>query len=156
MQKILYESVCKNAIELMVDYIYAVKENDEESLEKIKSNYQSFRTDIIENQKEFKGLNQRQFLKTIVKHEDLSTTPKFVKKQLQLQKRYHFEIIMLFYLIVLRLATDSIIDESIFKGIIAFFDMKLVLKICKEYDNINESLDDVKAFIKEYKYGNNN
>ena len=156
MQKIVYESVCKNAIELMVDYIYAVKENDEESLEKIKSNYQSFRTDIIENQKEFKGLNQRQFLKTIVKHEDLSTTPKFVKKQLQLQKRYHFEVIMLFYLIALRLATDSIIDESIFKGIIAFFDMKLVLKICKEYDNINESLDDVKTFIKEYKYGNNN
>ena len=153
---IVYESVCKNAIELMVDYIYAVKENDEESLEKIKSNYQSFRTDIIENQKEFKGLNQRQFLKTIVKHEDLSTTPKFVKKQLQLQKRYHFEVIMLFYLIALRLATDSIIDESIFKGIIAFFDMKLVLNICKEYDNINESLDDVKTFIKEYKYGNNN
>ena len=62
MEKIVYESVCKNAIELMVDYIYAVKENDEESLEKIKSNYQSFRTDIIENQKEFKGLN---FLKQL-------------------------------------------------------------------------------------------
>lgn len=156
MEKIVYESVCKNAIELMVDYIYAVKENDEESLEKIKSNYQSFRSDIIKNKKEFKGLNQRQFLKTIVKHEDLSTTPKFVKKQLQLQKRYHFEVIMLFYLVALDMATGSIIEESMLKGLFAICDMNIVLKICKEYDSINEQLDDVKAFIKEYKYGINN
>lgn len=155
-QKEYYYLYYKDAIDLMEDYMIAVKENDIEKLDKIKKEYQEFRENLFENKKYFKGLKRRKFLKAIVKHEDISTTPKYVKSELKNKKRFYFEIIMLIYLFALILATDSIKNKSIPDGVIAFYDMVVVLKFCKEYDIINEELDDVKAFIKEYKYGNNN
>lgn len=83
----------------------------------------------------------------MIKHDDLSTTPKYIEKQLKVQKRYYIEVMILFYLSSLNLAKNGIIDKNMFCGILSFYSLLYSHKTSKEVDIINEDIEAIKQLI---------
>lgn len=142
-----FEELQEEIYNVIEEYVGTDLENDKESIEELNSKYKFLREELINNKKKFNKIYQRSFINAMIKHEDLSTTPKYVEKQLKIQKRNYSEIMILFYLVSLNLAKNGIIDKNMLFGILSGISLLYSYKTSKEVDIINEDIEAIKQLI---------
>lgn len=148
-----FETLQLQLYEIIEEYIKNIDKSNPIYIESLNEKYDSIREKIISNKNETNTLKSRRFMKKIIKHEDLSSTPKLYIKKLNSERRKKITFIIILYLTALNLIRLSFKDGNPSLALLSILDALMVFDQSNEYSSQNEEIKSIKKVLKENVYG---